>query len=119
MFCPECKTKWEEGTLECPVCGRELQPGEAETETEAGWVRLGTIEDKMSADFAVEVLKSYEISAVVISKSGYFGQVGLTLNPLYSKGSGQFEISVPVADIEEAVDVLNMALGDRWQREEE
>jgi len=116
MFCPECKTKWEEGTVECPICGGELQLSEAESA--AGWVRLGTIEDKMSADFAVEVLKSYEISAVVISKSGYFGQVGLTLNPLYSKSSGQFEISVPVTDVEEAVDVLNMALGDRWQREE-
>jgi hypothetical protein len=73
----------------------------------------------MSADFAVEVLKSYEISAVVISKSGYFGQVGLTLNPLYSKGSGQFEISVPVSEVEEAIEVLNMALGNSWQREDE
>jgi hypothetical protein len=117
MFCPECKTEWEEGTVECPICSGELRPSEAETE--AGWVRLGTIEDKMSADFAVEVLKSYEISAVVISKSGYFGQVGLTLNPLYSKGSGQFEISVPVSEVEEAIEVLNMALGNSWQREDE
>ena len=116
MFCPECGSEWEEGITECPVCGEELQPGK--DESTAGWVRIGVIEDKVSADFAVEILQSYEVPAVVISKSGFFGQVGLTLTPFYSRGTGQFEISVPATEVDEAVEILSMALGDKWRRED-
>ena len=77
------------------------------------------IEDKLSADFAEETLKSYEIPAVVISRSGFFGTVGLPLNPLYSTKSPAFEIRVPEAHVNEAAGILDMALGEKWQRKED
>jgi len=81
-------------------------------------VKLGSLGDNISADFAREVLASYEIPAVIISRSGFFGQVGLTFNRFYKPGSSLFELSVPEAFVEEAAEVLNMTLGDQWQREE-
>jgi hypothetical protein len=81
-------------------------------------VILGTIKDKISADFAKEALKSYEIPVVVFSRSGFFGNAGLPLNPIYSSRTAAFEISVPVRFAEEATDILDMTLGSRWSRKE-
>lgn len=111
-YCPVCKNDLEEGVESCPVCGHELDESR-----EDEWVLLGTIEDKFSADYARESFKSYEIPAVIISRSGFFGDVGLTLNPFYKKESGTFEVKVPSEYIEEAADILNMILGDKWQSE--
>jgi hypothetical protein len=83
------------------------------------WVILGMIEDKLSADFAEETLKSYEIPSVVISRSGFFGDVGLPLNPIYSTKAPSYEIRVPAMHAEEAVGILDMTLGEKWQRKED
>lgn len=114
-YCPVCKTEWEAPLKQCPVCSGPL---DAE-ESESGWTMLGTIRDKVSADFAQEVLTSYEIPAVVISKSGFFGQAGLTFNTFYKAGASLFEISVPTEHVEEAEEILNMAVGESWQRKED
>jgi hypothetical protein len=53
---------------------------------------------------------------VVISKSGFFGQAGLTLPGFYKSGMALFEVSVPSDQVAEAVDIMNMVLGDKWQR---
>lgn len=116
-FCPVCKTEWEDGVTECPVCSRELGKADAE-KSESTWVLLGFISDPISADYAREVLKSYDIPAVVISKSGFFGQAGLTLPGFYSAGSQLFEVSTPEECVEEALGVLDMVLGDKWQHNE-
>jgi hypothetical protein len=79
-------------------------------------VVLGSIEDKLSADFARETLKDMNIPAVIISKSGFFGDIGLPLNPFYKPGEAMFEVSVPQGFEEEACDALDMTLGDKWQR---
>ena len=116
VFCPKCEREWKEEFSQCPICGHELQ------EINDGisqWTKHGYIEDKVSADFAVEVLKSYGIPAVVISKSGFFGQVGLPLNPIYSKESALFEISVPTSEVIEAAGILDMAIGKKWQRKDD
>jgi hypothetical protein len=84
----------------------------------AAWVKIGSIADCLSADFAREVLCSYEIPAVVISRSGFFGQAGLTLTRFYKSGASLFEVSVPSDVIEEACGVLDMTLGETWCREE-
>lgn len=114
-YCPVCKTEWKAPLRQCPVCSGELSAGKEET----GWTLLGTIRDKVSADFAQEVLTSYEIPAVVISKSGFFGQAGLTFNTFYKAGSSLFEISVPTEHVQEACEILTMAVGDNWQRKED
>ncbi len=113
MFCPECNRELPEGVTECYYCGHDL--------TDAGgkdWVVLGTIENKLYADFAKETLDSYDIPAVVISKDGFFGDIGLPLRPFYNSKSAPFEISVQLAYREEAIEILNMTIGDKWHRKE-
>ncbi|MCP4684655.1 MAG: hypothetical protein GY867_04315 [bacterium] len=114
-YCPACKTEWDPPVAKCPVCSGELTAGKEESD----WTLLGTIRDKVSADFAREVLSSYEIPAVVISKSGFFGQVGLTFNTFYKAGSHMFEISVPTEHVLEAREIMNMAVGESWERKED
>lgn len=98
----------------CYVCGSPVV-----SDDEAGWILVGIVEDKVFADLARETLKSCEIPAVVISRSGFFGNVGLPLNPFYKPKSAAFEISVPAVYREEATEVLDATLGDKWQRKEE
>ncbi|MCB2231244.1 hypothetical protein KQH82_11055 [bacterium] len=83
------------------------------------WILLGMIEDKLSADFARETLITYNIPAVVISKSGFFGNIGLPLNPFYNANAGStFEVSVPAEFAEDAAHILDMVVGEKWQRKE-
>jgi hypothetical protein len=84
----------------------------------AAWVRIGSIADNVSADFAREVMCTYEIPAVVISRSGFLGQAGLALPRFYKAGVCLFEVSVPADVVEEACGILDMVLGDTWRREE-
>jgi len=102
---------------ECPICSAELVKDDRER-AQSGWVTLGSIDDKLSADYARAVLTSYDIPAVVISRSGFFGQVGLTLTSFYKPGALLFEVSVPEEYVDEAAGVLDMALGEKWRRKE-
>jgi hypothetical protein len=83
------------------------------------WVVIGTVGDKISADFAREIMESNEIPSVVISKSGFFGTAGLPLVPFYTSESAAFEISVPGEFREDASELLDMTLGSKWQRKEQ
>lgn len=85
-------------------------------EKETEWVMLGTLDDRMTADMAQEMLQSENIPAVVISRSGMFGNIGLTLHDLYSGDARLFELSVPGHMVEDAADLLNATLGDHWKR---
>lgn len=79
---------------------------------------LGTIEERPFADLARETLKSQDIPAIVISRAGFFGNIGLPLNPIFGGGKpGVFEISVPLSFVKEAAELLDMTLGDKWQKE--
>lgn len=113
MLCPECKVELENGRADCPICGWE-----SANEKEQEWVLLGTIEERPFADLARETLKSLDIPAVVVSRAGFFGNIGLPLNPIFAGGkSGVFEISVPSSFIKEAAETLDMTLGDKWRQE--
>ena len=111
MFCPDCKTELEEGATSCHVCGWEMD--------ETDWIMLGVIKNKFSADLAKETLSSQGIPAVVFSKSGFFGDAGLPLYSFFKKGEALYEISVPVVYTEEAVEILDMTIGDNWHRKED
>ncbi len=88
-------------------------------ENSESWILLGKIRDVTSAEYARETLKSYEIPAVLISESGFFGQAGLNLPSLYGKNKGLFQIFVLKDDTDEAVEILNMILGDNWEKADE
>jgi len=114
VYCPECNVKLQGHPDRCYICG-----GEVVDDDESGWVLIGIVENKVFADLARETLESCGVPAVVISKSGFFGNVGLPLNPIYEPKVAAFEISVPVVYRTEAIEVLDMTLGDKWQRKED
>ncbi len=97
----------------CYVCGNDPTK---DTSEEDQWVMLGIVDDKLHADLAEETLKSCKIPAVVLSKSGFFGNIGLVLNPFYTNSTPAFEISVPSQYLEEATDILDMTLGIKFHR---
>jgi len=119
-YCRNCNESWPTEKNRCPICGEELahDKNNKENNEEPDWVMLGTLSDKPSADLAKEVLKSSGIPAVVISRSGFFGSIGLTLDNLYSGRPGTFELSVPVVHRTEAEEILDATLGDNWNRSE-
>ncbi len=80
------------------------------------WIVLGQAPDRMTANFIVETLRSYDIPAVVDSKSGFLGDTGLTaLSSVFSSPTGAYAIMVPVTKTEEALDIAGMVGGERWE----
>jgi len=116
VYCPVCKSELSHDLQTCYVCGNDA---ESELEENKEWVLLGIIDDKVHADLAGEILKSCKIPAVILSKSGFFGNIGLFLNPFYTNDTPAFEVSVPVNFSEEATDLLDMTLGQKWHRKSE
>jgi len=102
-----------DGLTECYACGCDLSEDEDGT-----WVVLGSIESKLYADYARESLNAFGIPAVVLSKEGFFGSIGLPLRPFYGSASAPFEISVPAAYVEEAAEILDVIINNKWQRKE-
>ena len=115
-YCPVCKEFFVGDLTSCPKCGRDFEEDDYDIE-KLGWTMIGKVKDKMSADFAKETLESYHIPVVIISESGYFGDVGLNLPSLAGKGLGKFQIHIPSELREDAENVLNMIFGDDWEKE--
>ena len=115
MYCPVCKSELSGDLQTCYVCGSDPKNSESETKE---WVMLGIIEDKMLADLGLETLKSCDIPAVLFSKSGFFGNIGLPLAPFHSNSSAGFEILVPQEYADQADETLEMTLGEKWHRKE-
>lgn len=90
----------------------------SDTNKEAKWLLIGKVDDPTSAGYVEETMKSYNIPCVIRSESGFFGQAGLNLPQAYGSRLGQFEVFVPSEFDKEAVDVLNMIMGDNWDRPE-
>ena len=110
-FCPVCKSEIAADLKTCTACNTEIENHDTHK-----WVMIGSIEDKISSDYAEETLKSYNIPVVVISNSGFFGTAGLALNPFHGSSQGLFEISVPEEFAEEAVGILDMILSASWTK---
>ena len=108
MLCPKCNKDFDNTLTICPDCDIPLENAEK-------WIMIGYIADKLSADFAIETLKSSEIPAVTLSKSGFFGNIGLTLYPIFESKQAMFELSVPFSCKDEAKEILDMTLGEQWQ----
>jgi hypothetical protein len=83
---------------------------------DATWVVIGFVSDRVMADFVINSLRSYEIPAVLNSKSGFFGTVGMTSVELpFSGGTGAYEILTIAEKAEEACDIAGMVGGDKWE----
>jgi hypothetical protein len=112
-LCPVCKTECDDSAQSCVVCGFDF-----ENDIDKEWILLGYVDDKALADLGCEALRGCDMPAIVISKSGFFGTVGLPLNPFYGAQSAGFEIWTPASCADEAAEILLNTLGDKWQRKE-
>ena len=97
---------------------KEVEIGDddwSENKERDGWVIIGWAQDKITANFVVETLKSYDMTAVLESKSGFLGDVGLALNPAFEDIGGAYEIWVQYDNAEEAQGLAEMVAGDKWE----
>ena len=115
-YCPKCDENFPGDLTSCPACGYEFDNSANVNE---GWVLVARINETTAADYARETLISYQIPAVVISESGFFGQVGLNLPSVTGKGIGKFQVHVPSELREDAENILTMILGDGWEKAED
>ena len=118
--CPRCKKDYGDGLTSCPNCNYEFDDDDDAilNDPNDGWVIIGRVNTQTASDYARETLESYDIPAVIISESGFFGQVGLNLPSPTGKHKGMFQIHVPADCAEEAVGVLDMIFGDSWEKSE-
>ena len=107
-LCPKCNAELESSAVVCQKCGHEVHSGEL--------IMIGTIDDKVTADLAREVLASHGIRAGVFSNSGFFGSAGLPLIPFFNARTSQFEVSVEAEFGDEAAELLEMTVGDNFHR---
>lgn len=83
---------------------------------QGAWTILGQAPDRMMANFIVETLRTYDIPAVVDSKSGFLGDTGLTaLSSVFSNPTGAYAVMVPSAKAEEALPIAEMVGGEKWE----
>lgn len=116
-YCPKCNQEYAGELSNCPKCNADLNDGfdDSPKAANAEWVIIGHVRDQTTADYAKETLKSYDIPAVLFSESGFFGQAGLNLPSPSGKHKGTFQIRVPAELIEDAINIMNMILGDSWE----
>jgi hypothetical protein len=117
-YCPKCDENFTGDLTTCPKCNYDFDDNHIEND-DSEWVMIARIFDKTSADYAKETLDSYGVPAIVLSESGFFGQIGLNLPSISGKGYGKFQVHVPIPFREEAEDILNMILGEDWERPEQ
>ncbi|MFQ5606530.1 MAG: hypothetical protein ACE5GA_01180 [Candidatus Zixiibacteriota bacterium] len=83
---------------------------------DGSWITLGRALDRVTAGFVIETLQSYEIPAMMDSKSGYLGDVGLTaISSVFENPTGAYEIRVPAECAEEALGIAEMVGGGQWE----
>lgn len=81
------------------------------------WIVLGRANDRLTADYIVETLRSYDIPAALNSRAGFLGDAGLTgLSSIFGNTVAAYEILTSAKKREEALDIASMAAGDNWER---
>lgn len=117
-YCPKCNEDFDSDLSACPKCNPDLNNGMGDSAkaNNGGWVVIGHVRDKTTADYARETLEAYDIPGVVFSESGFFGQAGLNLPSPSGKHIGTFKIQVPAGLVKDAFNIMNMILGESWEK---
>ena len=125
-FCPNCRTEFEPDYLVCPDCNQPLvdrvNPRSAvATQPDDSWVVVGGVAQGLSSEAARGTLDSNNIPSVILNQS--MMDIGLkqTRDARFKAGDGGGEIILVPKEFREeaAVDILDMTLGEKWQREKE
>ncbi|MBN4076143.1 hypothetical protein JYT16_00335 [Gemmatimonas aurantiaca] len=84
-------------------------------DSQSEWVAIGFASDKITADYIIVSLRSYDIPSALNSKSGFLGDIGMTgVSSLFSSGVGAYEILVVAEKVNEALEIARMVAGENW-----
>lgn len=86
-----------------------------ESEANDTWTVIGSASDKLMADHILDALRSDGFKAVLKNRSGYFGDVGLTLTSVFGSAEGAYEILTPTDQAGNASEIAEMIGGDSWE----
>ncbi|MCH9032366.1 MAG: hypothetical protein IIB00_08935 [candidate division Zixibacteria bacterium] len=86
-----------------------------ESATNDTWTIIGSASDKLMADHILDALRSDGFKAVLKNRSGYFGDLGLTLTSVFGSAEGAYEILTPTDQAEDASKIAEMIGGDSWE----
>jgi len=121
MFCPKCRYEYQPHLTECPDCNEKLVavlPDEPKEESpEVTWVQLARLTSFPSAHMIIDVLRSRDIPAVVLSGGGHFGHTGQMGSTSYRPIDGAYyTIAVPEEFVAEADAEAEAVLGEEWAK---
>ena len=85
-----------------------------ESETNDTWTVIGSVSNKLMADHILEALRSDGYKAVLKNRSGFFGDMGLTLASAFGSAQGAYEILTPLNQAGDALIIAEMVGGDSW-----
>jgi hypothetical protein len=122
MFCPECRYEYKTGVTTCPDCGATMVATlpEKDPENEAAryqnWVHVARLTSSISAQMLLDVLRSKNIPAVILSGSGHFGQTGQMGPSSFRPIDGAYSLMVPQEFVSDADAEAEALLGDEWKK---
>ena len=122
MHCPKCGYEYREGILTCPDCDEDLveEPLEkagdrtSDESDSYDWINIARLTSWETAEMLIEALRTKGIPAVVLSKSGHFGQFGAIPVAAMASGKGGYLIWVPAEFVSDADREAEMILGEEW-----
>ena len=125
-FCPKCRYEYTEGIETCPDCGvalvESLSEGVEERpqlsgkeETYEDWIKIGNLESWQLAEMVTHGLRAKSIPAVVLSSSGYLGQLKFDGFSAF-RSAGAYSILVPMEYVADANKEAETILGDVWDK---
>jgi len=123
-FCPKCTYEYKANINECPDCGEQLvdslpEPTEfrdEEVDPDKEWIELARLTSNQYAEMVVEALLAKDIPAIVHSKSGHYGYIGVMGPSSFASVGDGFLIMVPREFTEIADKEAELVLGDIWTR---
>jgi hypothetical protein len=123
-FCPKCRYEYKEGIGTCPDCGVALveflsEGGEkrpqlsGKEEAHEDWIEIGKLESWQLAEMVMHGLRAKNIPAVVLSSSGYLGQLKFDGFSAF-RTAGAYSLLVPLENVTDADKEAETILGDVW-----
>lgn len=96
--------------------GASSEPEENEESARAKihWCEIGQVDNMMIAGLAKEMLESEGIPVVVMSQSGFLGELGLPLQNMFTGAPSRTRLLVPEESADDATALMFETMGEMW-----
>ena len=128
-FCPKCRYEYKPEISICPDCNERLVdrlPDKEEDDDEEiideemdqheNWIELARLTSQQTAFMLVDILKSKDIPAVVISGTGHFGMTGQLGMSSFRPVGGGYLLMVPEEYAVDAYHEAEIVVGEDWHK---